>query len=72
MVRKNHVVVAMLCESKAHADASRGCHQDVRKAVELSLHIKDGIYQLSCFSKTIVMSIAPPSIYRLTWNQDLE
>jgi len=45
------------------ADASKRCHQDVRKVVEASLDIKDVIYLSSCFSKTIVMSIKLPSIH---------
>ena len=58
-----HVAVAVLCASKAYTDASRRCHQDVRKAVEASPDIRDVIYQSSCFSKTILMSIIPPSIH---------
>jgi len=62
---KKHLMLwwAVLCGSKAPPDASRRCHQDGRKEVEASLHIKDAINQSPCFSETIVMSITPPSIH---------
>jgi len=39
-------------------DVSSGC-----KKAEASLHIENVIHQSSCFSETIVMSIAPPNDY---------
>ena len=62
-----HVVLAVLCGSKACAETSRRglkmYHLDVRKQVEASLHIGDVINQISCFLKTIVMNITLPSIH---------
>jgi len=62
-MKNSHAMVAMLCELKVYADASRRCHQDVRKKVEASLHIKDVMYQSSCFSKITVINITLPSIH---------
>jgi len=56
MIHRTYAAVAVLCKSKTYA-ASRTFHQDVIKAVEASLHIKGGIYQSSCFSKTIVTTL---------------